>query len=217
MSPDDPRHGQTYGWKLHRLDDEEPCAACRAAVAAYEYRRSIDAILGRPRAVPPHGVRRRLEALQALGWSLTTIGEHMGMSPARVQKAMRAPSYSTSMMLDRAVAVYEALSMSVPTDDFANRRRIIAARKGYAPPLAWDDIDHDSAPAVVRSLSRARDPHIDDVAIERRMAGDMESVLNQAEKVELVRRWGASGRGHNRCEVITGIPFHRYARRALAA
>lgn len=210
MTPDDPRHGTTYGWKLHRLAGEETCGPCRAAVAEYEYKRSIDAILGRARVVPTHGVRRRVEALQAIGWSLTTIGEHMGMTPAVLQKAMTRSTCSRAQTLQRAIAAYEALSMSVPSDPYANRRRIIAARKGYLPPLAWDDIDSDPEPSADTDDAEEVEEVLDEVAIGRRLAGDKTAPLTKAERAEVVRVWAESGRSRNSCELVTGVPFWRY-------
>lgn len=85
--------------------------------------------------------RRKLAALQALGYTLTHIGGLMG----RHQQAMSelfhrdAPVHRTS---ERQVAeIYEALHMTPAPGPYATRARLRARRLGYAPPLAWNDIN----------------------------------------------------------------------------
>jgi hypothetical protein len=55
---------------------------------------------------------------------------------------------------------------------------------------------------------------VDDVAIDRVIAGDRSVRLTKPERVELVRRWTASGRSLNEMERITGINSHRYQQEA---
>lgn len=55
----------------------------------------------------------------------------------------------------------------------------------------------------------ADDGIIDQVAIERRMAGDRSVQLTAAERVELVRRWKAANRPLDECEHVTGMNVRR--------
>lgn len=53
-------------------------------------------------------------------------------------------------------------------------------------------------------------PHIDDVAITRRMHGEKSVWLTKEEKAELVRRWQKTGRSLNEMERVTGVNKGRY-------
>ena len=146
MSPDDPRHGSHAGYAQHRHSGVEPCQPCRDAAARYQRGREWDTLNGRPRTVPTTGFRRRIEALQSLGWSITHIANELGTTVQTIHTTAFKGTCVRAWRHDQLAALYERLSMTHATDRLANRRRTIAARKGYAPPLAWDDIDTDPAP-----------------------------------------------------------------------
>lgn len=154
MSPDDPRHGTPAGYRKHRRSDQPACRPCLDAMAQYEHRRTVDQYLGRPRAVPTLGFRRRVEALQAIGWSVNAIAERLEID-VRVLPARMKSTYVRRTTFDRMASMYEEMCMTVPADKYVNRRRTIARRKGYVPPLAWDDIDTDPEP--VKVVDRKRD------------------------------------------------------------
>lgn len=141
MTPDDPRHGTQAGYSAHKNAGTKACQACRDAAARYERGRAWDELSGRPRALPILGFRRRLEALQAIGWSIHAVAAEIGTTPGSIHRAAFYGIWITSKRFREMSDVYERLAMHPPTDRLANRRRSIAARKGYAPPLAWDDID----------------------------------------------------------------------------
>lgn len=153
MSPDDPRHGTPAGYRAHRRAAEDACQPCLDAMAQYQHRRIVDQYLGRPRAVPSLGFRRRVEALQAIGWSVNAIAERLGID-VRVLPARMKSTYVRRTTFDRMASIYEEMCMTVPNDRYANRRRNLARRKGYVPPLAWDDIDTDPEPVKVADEKR---------------------------------------------------------------
>ncbi|MEE6273487.1 hypothetical protein V2J56_09025 [Georgenia sp. MJ206] len=107
---------------------------------------------GRPNPrgfVPAVGTRRRIEALLALGWPHTVMSAECGFA-THVKLHQRGECVSRATH-DGAVAMYERWSMT-PGPSATTRTR--AAALGYAPPLAWDDIDdpdevpaHDARPA----------------------------------------------------------------------
>lgn len=151
MSPDDPRHGTYPGAVNHYQEGEPACGPCKEASAAYKRNRRTRLYLGRTEAlmVPSRGTLRRIEALQALGWSVATIGRRAGHSEywAYVLPRHERVHESTAREVAR---VYEELSMTLPPETMYTARTRAAARaKGYAPPLAWDDIDNDEAPAPI--------------------------------------------------------------------
>lgn len=151
MTPDDPRHGTYAGAVNHYLEGESACGPCKEAGAAYRRNRRSRLYLRRADALmmPARGTIRRLEALQALGWSMATISRLAGHSEywAYVIRKHERVHESTAFEIAR---LYEELSMTLPPETvYTARTRATAKAKGYAPPLAWDDIDRDEAPAPI--------------------------------------------------------------------
>ena len=90
------------------------------------------------------GARRRLQALIAIGWSLTSLGTRLGMLPGNAYKLLGAKRIEAGT--HRAVqALYEQLwdQPNNPTGHYAKasatRARNMAKTRGWAPPMAWDD------------------------------------------------------------------------------
>lgn len=95
--------------------------------------------------VDPLGTRRRVEALQALGWTRRSQEEQLGWCRSRLTGLCRARKIRAGNA--QAVAgLYEVLSGTPGPSEWA---RAYAAEKGYWPPLAWDDIDNpNEVPAL---------------------------------------------------------------------
>ena len=92
--------------------------------------------------VPAHGARRRLQALAALGWSTRVIAEKIGSHYRPLLKISSGERESVRLDNHQRIArVFRELSAVVPSGHSANITRGWAAKNGYAPPLAWDDID----------------------------------------------------------------------------
>jgi len=86
--------------------------------------------------------RRKLAALQSIGYTLTYLGERMGRPQQSVSEMFyrEGPVHRTT---EREVArLYDALHMTPATGPYANRARLRARRLGYPSPLAWDDINN---------------------------------------------------------------------------
>lgn len=147
---------------------------------------SLD-ILGDYTPIDGLGVRRRIQALVARGWSLSAIGRHMGASPQRVEQMVTADG-ATPHTYRRVYAVYEALwNQQPPTDTPGHRGAIVrslnrARRHGWAPPAAWDDIDTDRTPPIVE-----RGDDIDMIAVDLAIAGELVH-LNRAERELVITR-----------------------------
>lgn len=142
MSPLDERHGTRRGYYAHRADGEAACDPCKRAAAAAEQRYVLARMKGRTGRVPAVGTKRRLRALQALGWTLTELAERMGSQRSRVEKwCSEDKTYVYASTAARVAKVYEELCMTQPTGRWATRTRNMARRNGYPPPLAWDRID----------------------------------------------------------------------------
>jgi plasmid maintenance system antidote protein VapI len=114
-----------------------------------------------PIKVPSVGTVRRLRALYALGWTCVQLGERMGVTKTRVAQLLSGRCITVMPETAEKVAdLYRDLSMVVPMDQPAKRRgdspihertRRHARKRGWLPPLAWDDdlIDRPDAEPVV--------------------------------------------------------------------
>lgn len=132
IAPDDPRHGTDPGYNAGCRSD-----CCRHAhmVRMKRYR-----MYGGDSLVDATGTHRRIQALAALGYTLTQLSDQLSMSTRYAGKLM-----TTEKVRPGTAAIvhemYDRLSMTRPEGWVADRARILAAAKGWAPPLAWDDID----------------------------------------------------------------------------
>lgn len=135
MNADDPRHGTTAG---HSAGCREAC--CREARNLDEARRrKYRQALGIVRSVPAIGTQRRIRALMALGWTSRDIADRCGWGTTQaVTELLKARRFVYVTTAHRIDTTYRDLSMKVGPSD-KNRRD--AARKNWAPPLAWVDID----------------------------------------------------------------------------
>lgn len=92
------------------------------------------------------GTARRIKALVAIGYTQADIAERIGWSPANLSKLLDEDgmvSASTARTID---ALYHQLCMT-PGPSVRARQR--AKKLGWAPPLAWDDIDDpDETPNI---------------------------------------------------------------------
>lgn len=216
MLPDDPRHGTYAGGRIHRTDNEDVCDPCRRAEARYEQARRLDILNGRPRSLPALGTRRRLQALVALGHSYTRIGEGLAITPAGAWALGARPrSYVRATTVAKVNSLYEAWSMLLPpTNTSAERKAVayahtVAARNGWLPPLAWDDIDHDLEPATTDNPDAATD--LDWVVVERFLAGDVVPTTI-GERHAITDAWLDAGRTWSDLERLTGWRHGRYGR-----
>lgn len=147
--------------------------------------------------VAPHalvnarGSHRRIQALVARGWSRTRLAGLLGVSNLT---AMLKTSSLTQQKADQIAALYEKLWDKTPsfnsTHEAVGARRAMnfARRNRWAPPLAWDDIDNDEAPAIADEKVA-----LDEMAIELAMLGEPVK-LNGAERRAAVthlhaKRW----------------------------
>lgn len=201
MSPDDPRHGTVAGY--NRIPCRQPC--CKLALARYRKRLEYDLLLGKPRRIPMAGSRRRVEALAAIGWPKAIIARACGWHETNLVR-LTQQAMITTRMADRIAAVYDDLHM---TPGPSRRAKIRAARKGYLPPLAWDDIDDPNEQPDLTQDHFPDPESIDPVVIERILAGDWKLPANRAERGEVCRRWTGS---QNDLARYTGWKVERYYR-----
>lgn len=107
------------------------------------------------------GIQRRLQALHALGWGAAAIHGAGGPSKPTIARWLHATDPSriegrTPFAL-QVIEVYETLSMQLPPTRTPHQRTsrtkalLVANAHGWAPPLAWGNIDDPSeSPMGVR-------------------------------------------------------------------
>lgn len=107
-------------------------------------RRTHDAIVAVPipakivdgaTSMPADGTARRIRALCRIGHSQSGIASHFGVQVQMINRMLRQP-YVTSKWAARISDLYDELQ-AVDGPSASTRRQ--AERKGWPPPLAWDD------------------------------------------------------------------------------
>lgn len=143
MTPEDERHGTNAGYAAGCRDQ-----CCRDAMSARRRANRKRAYLLRGSAMlSALGSQRRIHALQALGWRQIDIAEAGGWAATEDVDSIMNRKHVIITTAQRVDEVYSKLCMTLGP---SNRTRLYAARQGWAPPLAWDNIDTDAAPAGMR-------------------------------------------------------------------
>lgn len=148
MQPDDPRHGEERGYFAHRVDGETPCDPCRRAHRVADAQRILRRLHGTPTTIglmPAQGARRRIEALNAIGWPNAEIANKAGWSSHATVWRMRTADTVRVATAQRLYKVYDELHMTPGPSELVRRKSTAA---GFAPPLAWNNIDDDPHPDV---------------------------------------------------------------------
>lgn len=210
MTPNDARHGTPAG---HSAGCR--CSPCSAAKLRYDKRRRYElATTGQRRVVPSYRAVRRIHALQALGYSGRVIAEAAGLVTKTVYDISLERSTNTRRTHFEAIAAaYERLAGTVPTGRYVGRNRRYAERKGWPPPLAWDDIDDISetgAPGRAANTGAWEDQI--DPAVVWRVVNEQTRPrkLTHAEAAEVARTLVARGVSGFAMENDYGIKPERY-------
>ena len=120
--------------------------------------------LGHEFTVDATVTRRRLEALQCMGWSLREIGERVGTTQQSLSEMGREGKFGRKRVLlrtERAIAeVYAELHMTPNDTPYSARTRLYAKKRGYAAPLAWDDITDLDEVAIKDETLCAQGKHL---------------------------------------------------------
>lgn len=92
-----------------------------------------------PRWLLAHGTARRMQALAAIGWTVAETGQAAGLNGSGCRDLVTGRRRRVTREVAAAVdAVFRARCM---TPGPSGHARTVAARNGWPPPLAWDDID----------------------------------------------------------------------------
>lgn len=159
----------------------------------------------RPLLLDSTGTRRRVEALMRLGWPAHAIAARGGWGTPEAVRQLRMRARVTPRNAASAAAVYDALSMTVGPSAETRRRAELA---GWPPPLAWNNIDDPADRPAGDALVEDLDD-VDEAVVLRVLAGDR-LPATRAERLEVIRRWDASGRSRNELARRTGWKLERY-------
>lgn len=116
------------------------CGECRhAAMTARKQWRLRSHENGGPLLVDSTGTVRRVQALMVMGWPIRVIAEAAGVRPSVLRTFVYTPGDTINTARADAIrAVFDRLCMTPgPAKATATRAR----RKGWAPPLSWNNID----------------------------------------------------------------------------
>lgn len=183
-----PEHGSYARYIAEQKSGEAHCRACVEAELEYQRKRRRAKAYGRPLKVEAFGTVRRLQALMALGWPQGYLAAQVNRSASNL--ATRADRYPTvrAGFAQRVDELYQQLRWTCGPSERTVRH---SQKVGYAPPECWpgDSIDDATAEPVWPDLG----PDIDEVAMERFLAGDDRVELNRDEKAAAFARMVAEG------------------------
>lgn len=174
------RSGVPHGtlWKLvYGVPGRGPSKRIRQSTAErlLALRPTPDALAGGV-TVDATGTRRRLQALVAIGWPQSRLGQRLGVDPSNMN-ALLTRSRVTAATARAVAALYDELwDTPAPQSPGATRARRHAAARGWPPPLAWDDDtidDPEAVPDVGEAEPRrgGRKLHVDDLEWAVRTGG----------------------------------------------
>jgi DNA-directed RNA polymerase specialized sigma24 family protein len=130
-------------------------------------------------SVPAVGVRRRIYALNAIGYSARDIATELGVPQSAVWRyTQKHRVYGQTW--SRIADLYERWS---GTSGTSSQARTIARKRGYAPPLAWHGIDIDHPDHEPEQATDEGEPSsVDDVLLERILRGQHDGPIGKMER-----------------------------------
>ena len=150
-----------YGMVREDGTRRPPCATVHERTARRVLAVGIDQVRDGTR-VDALGTRRRVQALVACGWSLPLVAEVAGIDTQVMHRLDDATHVEARTARAVAAAYDELWNVAPPAATrwergSIARARNVARKRGYAPPLAWDDIDDPACVPDVGETSRGVD------------------------------------------------------------
>lgn len=145
---------------------------------------------------------RRIQALMVIGWSMNQQSRLSGSTHGDFPRFLVADRV-TAATHRKVKAVYDELWNLVPEattngeKSALARTKNFAARHGWLPPMAWDDIDTDVAPPNPAEVDldaedADEESHVDEILIELAMTGEPVR-LTYAQRCEATLRLNSRG------------------------
>lgn len=189
VAADDPRHGTYAGYCAGCIGE-----CCNRAYLTYRKRLLYDHHRGVRRTVDPTGFRRRVRALQAVGWPLDQLAAELGTSKHALSQSLNVTSKVSLSRHMRMLDVYRRLADRPGPSE---RVRGLAVRHGWPAPIAWDDDTMDDP--HTEPYAGLHDDSVDPVLRDRVVAGDQAALeagrrLPRPERLQLIDAWQATGR-----------------------
>jgi hypothetical protein len=150
------------------------------------------------------GSRRRLRALQCMGWTNEALSRETGISFVTLASIQRGSVSKVSARLFHPIK--DAYDRLAEIDGGSNHAKIRARKNSYLPPAAWDDPDTDPDQDAVDGR---RDPDDIDHAIVTRVMNGERMKCTRAEREEVIERWRATGRTMLELTELTGWQIYR--------
>lgn len=199
MTEDDERHGSVAGYTA---GCRQSC--CRAAAAARRKLNRNKAYLRRgPALRSALGIQRRINALQAMGWTQELIAHHGGWARSEDVDSMLGRKTVMHSTFERVDAVYRKLSM---TPGPSARAAAHAKRQGWAVPLAWDDIDNDPAPIGMATGHESGPKVADELIVRAVIDGSRHPKgISVADRRAIVRALVSTGLNHSQIALRCGV------------
>lgn len=194
---------RSEGWTVSEISDAAGVSRHVISDASLHPERPMLAsseakILGITALAPMHtknvdstGTVRRLQALVFMGWTVKELMRRIGSNEGYGTRLMSHP-FVYERTRAKIAALYDELWDEHPpirtgTERHqARRAKMIARRRGWVGPLAWDDIDNDEAPATV-------DPEelVDETAVTLAIEGRRPPLTTGERHVVVERLWAA--------------------------
>lgn len=134
-------HGTYRAAVRHWHRGEQVCEPCGVAARRTRKRNRLRALAGEPATVPKLGIRRRVRALMAIGWTYRQIAEEAGVSLSTLRDLARGRRTYWAVATAIAAAYDRLSDTPAPPGRNATYVITIARRNGWPPPSAWMDID----------------------------------------------------------------------------
>lgn len=156
------------------------------------------------------GTRRRLQALVAIGWSQTRLADQLGWNVGNFNSLILGrdcPRVQHDTQV-RVRALYDRLWNVPPVAANGHQKggityaKRVAAKRGWVPPMAWDDETIDDPAARPHSGNRVRPGAVDELTVDLFLDGHR-LTLGKPERVEVVRRLAA--RGHSDPQIAARV------------
>lgn len=170
MAADDERHGKARGYHAHRREGSPVCEPCRRAAAAAQARYEMLRARGVRSRLDPTGTQRRLRALVAMGYTWRSLDRRLGTDDMVEKWGNHTIAYVFPATAAKIAALYDELCMTLPVAETAREKaaatkaRNLARSKGWAPPLAYDNIDDPAEnPTGWQYVSGDRHADLDDL------------------------------------------------------